>query len=208
MTCWIRSAVRVPALRGVEVAGDRVEDADEARGEALGPCEAEGAAALDALLHQPDARPGGRTGTGRSPQRNAPMHSSRSAPRSSAMRYASAHSSFARSNWPSTSDASPAVIRAPARPTVGAPPTSASRKAAAYSRAVRFFPRMCQYSHRSPHSCRPSSEARRRRPSPRRGACRARPGGCPPRRRRVRGSRSARCPRCRRGCHGRARHTG
>ena len=29
----------------------------------------------------------------------------------------------------------------------------------AYSRAVRFLPRMCQYMHRSPHICRPSSQA-------------------------------------------------
>ena len=35
------------------------------------------------------------------------------------MRYASAHSSFARSIWPSIHDASPAVISAPARPTRG-----------------------------------------------------------------------------------------
>ena len=75
------------------------------------------------------------------------------------MRYASAHSSFARSNWPSTHDASPAVISAPARPTVGEPAVSASRNDAAYSRAVRFLPRMCQYIHRSPHICRPASQA-------------------------------------------------
>ena len=52
-------------------------------------------------------------------------------------------------------------MSAPARPTVGEASVSASRNAAAYSRAVRFLPRMCQYSHRSPHSCRPSLASRR-----------------------------------------------
>ena len=48
---------------------------------------------------------------------------------------------------------------------------------------------MCQYIHRSPHSCRPPRRQPRHRPAPPPGACRARPGGCPPRRCRVRGIR-------------------
>ena len=105
----------------VEVARDGVQDAGEARGEALGPGEAERSAPLDRSPRPPRARPRDRGRAAREPAQNAAMQSSRSAPISSAMRYASAHSSFDRSIWPSIHDASPAVISAPARPTVGAP---------------------------------------------------------------------------------------
>ena len=52
--------------------------------------------------------------------------------------------SFARSR-PSIHDARPAVSSAPARPMVGDARMLAVRNEAAYSRAVMFLPRMCQY---------------------------------------------------------------
>ncbi len=53
------------------------------------------------------------------PCRHAAKQSSRLAPSSAATRYALAHSSFARSNWPSAHDARAAVSNAPARPGAG-----------------------------------------------------------------------------------------
>ena len=49
-----------------------------------------------------------------------------------------------RSNWPSIHDAESRRDQRARAPDGGGATGSASRKAAAYSRAVRFLPRMCQ----------------------------------------------------------------
>ena len=121
----------------------RLERSHRCRGEGLGPDEAAVTALLEGIVGEGEACP-----------RSSPEHRDR--PEQDRRR-------TARDRRPSRRDPvglrafllralelsrasttpAPAVISAPARPTVG-PASAASRNAAAYSRAVMFLPRICQ----------------------------------------------------------------
>ena len=196
-------------MRGLDVARDGVDDPVDRRGEALGPDEAARAAPLDCFARQPERRLRDRARSARLPRgtrRRSARDRLRAPLRCDTPRRAP------RSTWsssPSIHDASPAVISAPARPSVGARAASASRNAAAYSRARDVLAADVPVEEEVAAQLQARFAAQpRRRPAPPRGACRARPGDCPPRRCRVRRLRSDRCPRCRRGSPGRAPHTG